>query len=130
MSRRNPAVLTGSGPAPVKDAAPASFEGYGAKLLVVLIASLAIYNAGFEYIGAQTFRVGDAVYHTTLDDVMITLRVATNIATGHGPYFNPGEFVAANTSLLWPFLLAIPRSLLGLVRRLSLSACCRSCSRC
>jgi hypothetical protein len=114
MGRRNPAVLTHSDPAPVANAAPASFEGYGAKLLVVLIASLAIYNSGFEYIGAQTFRVGNAVYHTTLDDVMITLRVATNIAAGHGPYFNPGEYVAANTSLLWPFLLAIPRSLFGL----------------
>lgn len=114
MARRNPAVLTGSGQSPAKDAAPASWEGYGAKLVVVLIASLVIYNAGFEYIAAHTFRVGNAVYHTTLDDVMITLRVATNIAAGHGPYFNSDEYVAANTSLLWPFLLAIPRMMLGL----------------
>lgn len=113
MSRRNPAVLTSPNSAPANDAASASLEGYGAKLVVVLIASLVIYNTGFEYIGAQTFRVANAVYHATLDDVMITLRVATNIAAGHGPYFNPGEFVAANTSLLWPFLLAIPRALLG-----------------
>lgn len=114
MRRRDPIVLAGSGSTPAKDAAPASVEGYGAKLVVVLIASLVIYNAGFDYIGAQTFRVGSAVYHTTLDDVMITLRVATNIAAGHGPYFNSDEYVAANTSLLWPFLLAIPRMVLGL----------------
>jgi hypothetical protein len=113
VDRQSPGVLSGAGPAPAP-AASASLDSYGAKLVVVLVAAFALYNAGFEYIGAQTFRIGSAVYHVTLDDVMITLRVASNIAAGYGPYFNPGEYVAANTSLGWPFLLAIPRLVLGL----------------
>ncbi|MCF8507061.1 MAG: hypothetical protein K9G59_19300 [Caulobacter sp.] len=40
------------------------------------------------------------------DDVFIILRVAGNLWNGHGPYVNPGEPVAANTSLFWPMALA------------------------
>lgn len=47
----------------------------------------------------------DGGYHT-LDDPMITLRVARVMAEHGVPYFNPTEPVAANTSLFWPILLA------------------------
>jgi hypothetical protein len=50
--------------------------------------------------------VGEVPYRVLLDDVMITLRVAQNIALGNGPYYNPGEHLAANTSLFWPYALA------------------------
>lgn len=41
----------------------------------------------------------------TADDGFITLRVARNIAAGHGPVFNMGERVEASTSPLWTWLL-------------------------
>lgn len=44
--------------------------------------------------------------HHVLDDPMITLRVAANLWHHGVPHFNPGEAVAANTSLAWPVLLA------------------------
>lgn len=47
----------------------------------------------------------DGAWHT-LDDPVITLRVAHVMAEHGVPHFNPGEAVAANTSLFWPILLA------------------------
>lgn len=47
------------------------------------------------------------------DDNMITLRVAMTMADAGVPYFNPGEAVAANTSLFWPLILAPFGRLLG-----------------
>ncbi|WP_112321235.1 hypothetical protein [Oceanibium sediminis] len=40
------------------------------------------------------------------DDNMITLRVAQVMHETGRPYFNPGEPVAANTSLFWPILMS------------------------
>jgi hypothetical protein len=48
---------------------------------------------------------GNALF-LVADDSMITLRIAHNVADGFGPYFNPGEHLAANTSLSMPFLLS------------------------
>ncbi|MEM7669992.1 MAG: hypothetical protein AAF317_12765, partial [Pseudomonadota bacterium] len=46
-------------------------------------------------------------YYHLNDDQMITMRVAFMIATEGVPYYNPGEEVAANTSLFWPYILAL-----------------------
>jgi len=40
------------------------------------------------------------------DDGLIEARVVRQILAGHGPVFNPGERVEANTSALWTWLLA------------------------
>lgn len=70
--------------------------------------------------------IEETPYRLVLDDVMITLRVAQNIATGNGPYFNPGEQVAANTSLFYPYMLSplmdrdSPSAAIGRVQALSL----------
>ncbi|HEY1550848.1 MAG TPA: discoidin domain-containing protein, partial [Kofleriaceae bacterium] len=40
------------------------------------------------------------------DDGLIFVRIARQIAAGHGPVFNPFERTEANTSALWPWLLA------------------------
>ncbi|MEY9887269.1 arabinofuranosyltransferase [Catenulispora sp. MAP5-51] len=40
------------------------------------------------------------------DDGLIAARTVRQILAGHGPVFNPGERVEANTSALWTWLLA------------------------
>jgi arabinofuranosyltransferase len=40
------------------------------------------------------------------DDGLIAVRVAEQIAAGHGPVINSGERVEVSTSVLWPWLLA------------------------
>lgn len=54
-------------------------------------------------------------YPFTVDDTFITLRYARNLATGHGPTWNPGEDppVEGYTSVLWVAVATIPH-LLGL----------------
>jgi arabinofuranosyltransferase len=47
------------------------------------------------------------------DDAFITLRCVTNLLTGHGPVFNPGERVEASTSTVWELVLAF----VGVTRR-------------
>ncbi|MEO1602504.1 MAG: hypothetical protein AAFU49_18985 [Pseudomonadota bacterium] len=66
-------------------------------LAVALVAALAVRS--YFLVAA------DGGYHF-IDDPVITLRVARNVAVYGVPYFNPGEAVAANTSLVWPLLLA------------------------
>lgn len=51
------------------------------------------------------------------DDGLIVLRTVRQLVAGHGPVFNVGERVEANTSTLWTALLAVP----GLVPGLSLN---------
>ena len=41
------------------------------------------------------------------DDGLIVTRTVREILAGHGPVFNPGERVEANTSVLWTWLLAL-----------------------
>jgi arabinofuranosyltransferase len=41
------------------------------------------------------------------DDGLIEARVVRQILAGHGPVFNPGERVEADTSVLWTWLLAV-----------------------
>jgi arabinofuranosyltransferase len=47
------------------------------------------------------------------DDMMITLRYAANLASGHGLVWNEGERVEGITNLLWALLLAPPHWFLG-----------------
>ena len=47
------------------------------------------------------------------DDGLIVLRTVRQLAAGHGPVFNAGERVEANTSTLWTALLALPGLLPG-----------------
>lgn len=70
------------------------------------LAFAAAFPAVAALASALYFRVraGEAVH--LLDDPMITLRVARTLWEHGVPYFNPGEAVAANTSLFWPILLA------------------------
>ena len=39
------------------------------------------------------------------DDGLIVLRTVRNLQAGHGPVFNAGERVEANTSTLWQYLI-------------------------
>ncbi len=47
------------------------------------------------------------------DDGLIVLRTVRQLAAGHGPVFNVGERVEADTSTLWTALLALPGLLPG-----------------
>ena len=49
------------------------------------------------------------------DDGFITLRVARNLALGHGLVYNPGERVEASTSTLWTLVLGVGGLLRGLI---------------
>ena len=51
------------------------------------------------------------------DDGLIVLRTVRQLVAGHGPVFDVGERVEANTSTLWTALLALP----GMVPGLSLN---------
>lgn len=45
-------------------------------------------------------------WHYVNDDAYITFRYSRFLATGRGPYFNPGEHVEGYTNFLWMLLLA------------------------
>lgn len=62
----------------------------------------------------KAFFGGGSLYLLTEDDSMISLRVAYNFANGFGPYFNLGERVAANTSLIWPIICSALYKFYGL----------------
>lgn len=47
------------------------------------------------------------------DDGLIVVRIVRNILAGHGPVFNAAERAEANTSALWPWLLAGSTDLFG-----------------
>ena len=49
------------------------------------------------------------------DDAYIHLRVADNLATGAGPYYNPGQVVNASSAPAWTLLLALLKLLGGSV---------------
>ena len=46
-----------------------------------------------------------------LDDAFITFRYAENLVAGHGPVFNPGEWVEGYTTFLWMALVALGHGL-------------------
>ena len=49
------------------------------------------------------------------DDAYIHLRVADNLATGAGPYYNPGQVVNASSAPAWTLVLALLKLLGGSV---------------
>lgn len=82
-------------------------------IAVFAAASLWLLLHAATRLSYQAVMLDGQVYSYVQDDVLITLRVARNIAHGLGPYFNPSEHLAANTSLIWPYLLAVPAKLLS-----------------
>jgi hypothetical protein len=73
------------------------------RVAIFLLSAIGLFHlAGF----AKRFLFDGQRFYFVDDDSLITLRIASNIAHGLGPYFNVGEHVAANTSLFWPFLIA------------------------
>jgi len=79
----------------------------------------------FLYLGlvVSAVSIGTALYYIRsaahsasgpgfpLDDAWIHLRIARNLAAGHGFSFNPGVPTAGATAPLWSLLLAIPAAL-------------------
>lgn len=48
-----------------------------------------------------------AFFPESIDDAYITLRYSLNLARGHGPVFNVGEYVEGYSNPAWMFLLAL-----------------------
>ncbi len=65
----------------------------------IVLGLLLMYFGSFE-----AFKITHHHIHT-VDDHMITLRVAKNFADHGVPFYNIGEPLAANTSLFWPLIL-------------------------
>lgn len=47
----------------------------------------------------------------TQDDAFITFRYSQNLVNGHGPVYNPGEYVEGYSNFLWMLVMAIPIAL-------------------
>jgi arabinofuranosyltransferase len=83
-------------PAPVAAGRAASPAAGGRPLALALLAlAVAVFVAG-----------AIAAWPRTVDDAYITYRYSENLATGHGPIFNPGERVEGYSSPSWMALLA------------------------
>jgi len=63
----------------------------------------------FTFLFASAVLVGHNLYIQpwTLDDAFITFRYSENWVLGHGPVYNPGEYVEGYTTFLWMALLAL-----------------------
>lgn len=48
------------------------------------------------------------VYATVAGDAYVTFRYARNLADGHGPVYNIGEYVEGYANFLWMLLVAVP----------------------
>ncbi len=83
-------------------------ENINKPVLRILLSVLAMLGTVHVCGWAKVFHEpGAPLQYLVLDDSMITLRVAHNFAMHLGPYFNTGEHLAANTSLLWPIVLSL-----------------------
>ncbi|SMX22055.1 hypothetical protein [Boseongicola aestuarii] len=82
-----------------------NLNGFSARRMfafTVLLAFILILAFGvFAHVAVD----GDIYWHT-LDDHMITQRVARNFYETGFPYYNAEEAIAANTSLFWPIILS------------------------
>jgi hypothetical protein len=84
----------------------------------VVLLALLLY--GLAFIARASFPVEGTRYFSLLDDAMISMRYAKNLANGHGLVWNPGEYVEGITNLLWTLymslwhLLPIPAHLMSL----------------
>jgi hypothetical protein len=80
----------------------------------------ALFLYGLAFIARTSFPVEGTRYFSLLDDAMISMRYAKNLANGHGLVWNPGEYVEGFTNLLWTLymsawhLLPIPANAMSL----------------
>jgi hypothetical protein len=75
----------------------------------VLVAAALFYTA---FIVRSAFRIGDEIFFSLLDDAMISMRFAKNLAAGHGLVWNAGlEHVEGYSNFLWTALMAVPHML-------------------
>ncbi|MBT8474326.1 MAG: hypothetical protein KJO78_02530 [Alphaproteobacteria bacterium] len=79
--------------------------------LILFVVSVAILLVFGRYSVVEL--PGGVAFHSG-DDHMITQRVAWNFFSTGRPEFNPGEAVAANTSLFWPIILSPVYAIFGL----------------
>jgi hypothetical protein len=73
--------------------------------LICLVSAGAFYLA---FIWKNSFLVGHERYFSLLDDAMVAMRYAKNLADGYGLRWNPGEpAVEGYTNLLWTLYMAV-----------------------
>lgn len=74
-------------------------------LTLILVAALLFYVL---FIMRTAFSVGGRTYFTLVDDAMISMRYARNLANGHGLVWNIGDLpVQGLTNLGWTFLMGL-----------------------
>jgi hypothetical protein len=75
----------------------------------VLLTAAAFYTA---FIARSAFHIGGERFFSLLDDGMISMRYAKNLAAGHGLVWNAGvERVEGYSNFLWTAAMAIPHTL-------------------
>ncbi len=75
-------------------------------VLVALVGAFLLYAGAFIY--RSSFSAGGRRYFVLLDDAMISMRYARNLAEGHGLVWNPGgERVEGITNPLWTVYMAV-----------------------
>ncbi len=76
------------------------------RVLFILTGAFLLYAGVFIY--RSSFTAGGARYFALLDDAMISMRYARNLASGHGLVWNPGgERVEGITNPLWTVYMAL-----------------------
>jgi hypothetical protein len=71
----------------------------------LLLAALAFYGV---FVARTAFKIGDELYFTLVDDAMISMRYARNLAAGHGIVWNVGEApIQGYTNLGWMLYMAV-----------------------
>jgi hypothetical protein len=70
-----------------------------ATILLVILALPAIYLNSVEFMGRRYFYL--------VDDAMISMRYARNLASGEGLVWNPGERVEGYSNFLWVIVMAL-----------------------
>jgi hypothetical protein len=71
----------------------------------LLLAALAFYGV---FVARTAFAIGDEVYFTLVDDAMISMRYARNLADGHGIVWNVGdEPIQGYTNFGWMLYMAL-----------------------
>jgi hypothetical protein len=93
-------MLTGRG-----DRQSAADSGYRPSSLLVLGAAASAY---IVFIARTAFLVDGTWHFTLLDDAMVSMRYARNMADGHGLVWNAGETpVEGYTNLLWTLWMSV-----------------------
>jgi len=75
-------------------------------IFVAILAAYCIYSG--LYIAQTSFDIEGERYFVLLDDAMVTMRYAVNLADGHGPVYNPGQSpVEGYTNPLWMLYMTL-----------------------